>query len=65
MKCPICTHKLVNVVYGYPKPDMVERARNEEIALGGILKHLDMPTHYCYGCHETYPVSQTPVDTYE
>jgi hypothetical protein len=52
--CPNCDHELVNVLYGFPSPKMIEMARNEDIALGGCTIVPDMPTHYCYGCHEAF-----------
>ena len=30
-------------------------ARSENIALGGTSTYQNKPTHYCYGCHETFP----------
>jgi hypothetical protein len=53
--CPNCNHELVNVIYGFPTPRLVEMAKSEGIALGGCTVGPDMPTHYCYGCHEAYP----------
>ena len=53
--CPECSHELVNIVYGYPAPKLIEMARSEGIALGGCTVGPDMPTHYCYGCHEAFP----------
>lgn len=52
--CPNCNHELVNVVYGFPTPKLIEMAKTEGIALGGFKATKDTPTHYCYGCHETY-----------
>lgn len=53
--CPECNHELVNIIYGFPTPKLVELARSEGIALGGTILAKDMPTHYCYGCHEVFP----------
>lgn len=57
MNCTLCNHELVRIIYGYPSMDEIARARNEEIALGGCLIGAELPTHYCYGCHETHPVT--------
>lgn len=62
MKCTICSHKMVDIVYGYPTPDLIEKAQKDKIALGGLRKSLEDPTHYCYSCHETYPISQTSIN---
>lgn len=53
--CPECGHDLVNVVYGYPTPKLIDMARSEGIALGGCTVGPDMATHYCYGCQESFP----------
>lgn len=53
--CPECNHDLVNVVYGFPTPKLIDMARSEGIALGGCDFGADRPTHYCYGCHESFP----------
>ena len=53
--CPNCNHDLVNIIYGMPSQTAIDLAREEGIALGGCLYEPDLPTHYCYGCHEAYP----------
>jgi hypothetical protein len=53
--CPNCNHELVNIIYGFPTPKLIDLARLEGIALGGQLTAPDRPTHYCYGCQESYP----------
>ena len=54
--CPTCNNDLVKVVYGYPTPTMIERAKNEEIALGGC-EPLEYP-FYCYTCNDTVPPTE-------
>lgn len=56
--CPNCNHELVNIIYGMPSEKLVNMAKLEGIALGGCTVGLNQPTHYCYGCHETYPQTQ-------
>lgn len=56
--CTNCNHDLVNVVYGYPTPRLIDMARKEGVALGGMLKGSARPTHYCYGCHEAFGEDQ-------
>lgn len=53
--CPNCSHELVNIIYGMPSFKAIEMAKSEGIALGGCTWEPDLPTHYCYGCHEAYP----------
>jgi hypothetical protein len=52
--CPECQHELVNILYGYPSPAMIDMAKTEGIALGGCCVYPDSPKLYCYGCHETF-----------
>lgn len=52
--CPNCNHELVNIIYGMPSPKLVNMAKSEGIALGGCSVHTNRPTHYCYGCHQTF-----------
>lgn len=53
--CPECNHELVNIIYGYPTPKLIDMARADGIALGGCAIDAHSPTHYCYGCHESFP----------
>jgi hypothetical protein len=52
--CPNCNHELVNIIYGYPSPKLIDLAKLEDVALGGCTVGPDMPNRYCYGCHETF-----------
>lgn len=58
--CPECNHELVNVIYGFPTPKLIDMAKTEGIALGGCVVGSDMPTHYCYGCQEAFPKAIVP-----
>lgn len=51
--CPNCNHELVNIIYGYPTPKLIDMAKAEGVALGGCSISEDQPALYCYGCHET------------
>ncbi len=58
MNCPLCNNPLVDVVYGFPTMDMIEKAKRDEIVLGGTPKAFDFkPTHYCLECQEQYPAA--------
>ena len=38
--------------------DMIEKAKRDEIVLGGTPKAFDFkPTHYCLECQEQYPAA--------
>ena len=54
---------MVDVVYGFPTLEMIEKAKNDEIVLGGTPRPGDFkPTHYCYECQEQYPQSEPEYD---
>jgi hypothetical protein len=56
-KCTFCGNdNMAEIKYGYPTPIMIERAKQEIIALGGI-KDVGY-THYCYSCNETFPPTE-------
>ena len=52
--CPSCDYELVSIIYGTPSQKAIKAAQREEVALGGTFLSGDMPTHYCYGCHEVW-----------
>lgn len=59
--CPNCNHELVNIIYGMPSQKLVDMAKTEGIALGGCSIYPNQPTHYCYGCHETFPADDAVI----
>lgn len=50
--CPFCKSDMAPIIYGYPTPEMIDLARQDMIALGGLPIYADNPTHYCYSCNE-------------
>lgn len=57
MKKPMCPNcgeplKRVRILYGYPTPEAVERAKRGEVVLAGCLISDDDPTHACAACGE-------------
>jgi hypothetical protein len=52
--CTLCDGELVNVIYGYPTPELIEMAKTDDIVLGGTRKGF-RPTHYCHACQEQFP----------
>jgi hypothetical protein len=63
MNCPFCNKAMVNVVYGFPTPEMIEQSKRDEIVLGGIPRDFDhRPTHYCLDCQEQYPQNEPEND---
>jgi len=49
-KCPHCGGKVIEVIYGFPRPELVEEARQGDIALGGCVISEDNPSHRCTVC---------------
>jgi hypothetical protein len=52
IKCPFCESQMAPIIYGYPTPEMIDLARQDMIALGGVQDGRDLPSHYCYSCNE-------------
>jgi hypothetical protein len=52
--CTLCNGELVNIIYGYPTPKLIEMAKTDGIVLGGTPKGF-RPTHYCHACQEQFP----------
>lgn len=51
--CPSChDSNMAPIIYGFPTPEMIDLARKDMVALGGLNFVPDGPTHYCYSCHE-------------
>ena len=63
--CPICSGDLVNIIYGYPTPKLIEMAKTEDIVLGGMPKNEFRPTHYCHSCQEQFPQIDVVYHDYE
>ena len=54
---------MVNVVYGFPTPEMIDSSKRDEIVLGGTPRdHEFRPTHYCLDCQEQYPQNEPEYD---
>ena len=53
MRCPLCNNPLLDVVYGLPTDEMIAKANNDEIVLGGYPKPFG-PTHYCPDCQKEF-----------
>lgn len=53
--CPDCNDELVNIIYGYPTPKLIDLAKTDNIVLGGMPRKEIRPTHYCHTCQESFP----------
>lgn len=49
--CPACdSARVVDIVYGYPGPELMEAAANKDVVLGGCCIDDDMPRWQCVEC---------------
>ena len=55
MKCNLCGSTMLEIVYGLPTPEMIQKSIRDEVVLGGYHKPFG-PTHYCLDCQEEHPV---------
>lgn len=60
--CPACRQKTgVNIVFGYPTPELADRAERGEVALGGCVLSEEAPDRHCTSCeHEWRIVRRKP-----
>ena len=58
--CPNCGEPLkrIRVVYGYPAPELFDRAERGEVVLGGCGVTGDDPKYACSKCHEPMTVER-------
>lgn len=52
--CPTCGKKLLNIVYGMPDTETIERAKREELFLGGCMVEDNQPKYHCNNCRRSY-----------
>lgn len=51
--CPDCGGRLIPILWGYPGPEMLEKANRGEVFLGGCVLPMNNPDYHCTGCgHE-------------
>lgn len=53
-KCPNCNNKLVEIVYGLPSVELMEKALKKEVSLGGCIIIGDTPRYHCLKCNKKY-----------
>ena len=56
IKCPSCGEKLVDIVYGLPGNELMEKSIKKEVFLAGccIIGGIKTPSYYCYKCNEKF-----------
>ena len=51
--CPDCGGRLIPIMWGYPRPEMLEMANRGEVFLGGCVLPMSIPNYHCTVCgHE-------------
>lgn len=52
--CPHCGYKesVVRIIYGYPMPELMDRAERGEVKLGGCVVSENDPQWYCKKCQK-------------
>ena len=53
-KCPKCGNKLVEIMYGMPSSDIIEKVEKGEIFLGGCMIDDVNPIYHCNTCERSY-----------
>lgn len=56
LKCPVCGEKLVEIVYGLPALELMEKANNKEVCLGGccIIGGIELVKFHCFKCNKNF-----------
>jgi DNA-directed RNA polymerase subunit RPC12/RpoP len=54
VKCPRCGGKVVEVVYGLPRPEVEEQDGRLDAAIGRGIVSSDNPSHRCTVCGEEF-----------
>lgn len=56
MKCPLCNEKLVDIVYGLPTVELMDKSKNKEVCLGGcvIMAGVEIPKFHCFKCNNDF-----------
>ena len=52
--CPNCGNKMLEIVYGMPGSDIIEKVENGEIFLGGCMISECNPVYHCNNCRRSY-----------
>lgn len=52
--CPDCGGELIPIVWGYPNPEMFQKAERGEIFLGGCVLPPNNPNYHCKNCDNEF-----------
>jgi hypothetical protein len=54
-KCPACgSAKVLQIIYGKPTRETMQRAERQEIKLGGCIVTGEDPNRFCDSCHHRW-----------
>ena len=53
-KCPYCSSKLIEIVYGMPSPEAFEKVEKGELYLGGCIIEDNQPKYHCNKCNKRF-----------
>ena len=57
--CPSCKAKDgVDILYGMPSPELIEKAERGEIALGGCVIEENQPDRRCLKCEHEWQIKR-------
>lgn len=56
IKCPNCSNKLVEIVYGLPSSELMEQVKQKKVCLGGciIVTQKQQAKYHCYRCGKSF-----------
>ena len=52
--CPNCRQKMLEIVYGRPSIETMEKAERGEVYLGGCMISYRNPKYHCNNCRRSY-----------
>ena len=60
--CPECGGDLVPIVWGFPSPQLLEKAERGEVSLGGCVLPINNPNYHCKKCEWDFDLGHEGFD---
>ncbi len=54
IKCPNCGNNLVEIIYGMPTSEIIEKVNNKELYVGDYEESNNSLKYHCYFCNRNY-----------
>lgn len=54
INCPNCGNNLVEIIYGIPTSEIIEKVNNKELYIGGCEELDNSLKYHCYFCNRNY-----------